>query len=35
MDAWLELADEPTVVKTGSPETATAIGDFLEYHLDG
>ena len=35
MEARLELADESTVVRTGTPEMATAIGDFLEFHLDG
>jgi len=35
MEAWLELAEESTVVRTGSPEMATAICDFLEFHLDG
>ena len=35
MEAWLELAEESTVVRTSRPEMATAIGDFLEFHLDG
>ncbi len=34
LEARLELAEESAVVKTHSPEMATAIGDFLEYHLD-
>ena len=35
MEAWLELAEESTVVGTSRPDMATAIGDFLEFHLDG
>ena len=31
MEAWLELAEESTVVRTGSPEMATAIGDFSRF----
>ena len=34
MEARLELADESTVVRIGTPEMATAIGDFLEFHLE-
>ena len=34
MEAWLELVDESIVVRMGSREMATAIGDFLEFHLD-
>ena len=33
-EAWLELAEASTFVRTGSPEMAIAIGDFLEFHLD-
>ena len=34
LEAWLELAEVSTVVRTNSPEMATALGDFIEYHLD-
>ncbi len=34
MEAWIELAGELTAVETNSPEMATALGDFIEYHLD-
>ena len=35
MEAWLELAEEFMAARTNSAEMATAIGEFLEYHLDG
>ena len=31
---WLELAEVSTVVRTNSPEVASAIGDFVERMLD-
>ena len=34
LEAWLELAEVSTVVRTNSPEMATALGDFIEYHLE-
>jgi hypothetical protein len=34
LEAWLELNEVSTVVRTNSPEMATALGDFIEYHLD-
>ena len=34
LETWLELAEVSTVVRTHSPEMATAIGEFIDYHLD-
>jgi len=34
LEAWLELTEVSTVVRTNSPEMAIALGDFIEYHLD-
>ena len=34
LETWLELAEVSIVVRTHSPEMASAIGDFIEYHLD-
>ena len=34
LEAWLELAEVSTVVRTNSPEMAIALGDFIEYLLD-
>ena len=34
LETWLELAEVSTVVRTPSPEMATAIGEFIDYHLD-
>ena len=34
LEAWLELTEVPTVVRTNSPEMVIALGDFIEYHLD-
>jgi hypothetical protein len=34
LETWLELAEVSTVVRTNSPEVASAIGDFVERMLD-
>ena len=34
LESWVELAEVSTVVRTHSPEMATAIGEFIDYHLD-
>ena len=34
LESWLELAEVSTVVRIHTPEMATAIGEFLEYHRD-
>ena len=34
LETWLELAEVDTVVRTHSPEMATAIGEFVEHMLD-
>ena len=34
LEAWLELTEVSTVVRTNSPEMVIALGDFIEYHLD-
>ena len=34
LESWLELAVVSTVVRTHSPEMATAIGEFVERMLD-
>ena len=34
LKTWLELAEVSTVVRTNSPEVASAIGDFVERMLD-
>ena len=34
LESWVELAEVSTVARTYSPEMATALGDFIEYHLD-
>ena len=34
LETWLELAEVSTVVRTHSPEMASAIGEFIDYHLD-
>ena len=34
LETWLELAEVSTVVRTNSPEVASAIGEFVERMLD-
>ena len=34
LETWLELAEVSTVVRTHTPEMATAIGEFIERMLD-
>jgi hypothetical protein len=34
LESWVELAEVSTIVRTHSPEMATAIGEFIDYHLD-
>ena len=34
LERWLELAEVSTVVRTHSPEMASAIGEFVERMLD-
>ena len=34
LETWLELVEVSTVVRTNSPEVASAIGDFVERMLD-
>ena len=34
LETWLESAEVSTVVRTNSPEVASAIGDFVERMLD-
>jgi hypothetical protein len=34
LETWLELAEVSTVVRTNSPEMASAIGEFVERMLD-
>ncbi len=34
LEKWLELAEVSTVVRTHTPEMATAIGEFIERMLD-
>ena len=34
LEAWVELTEVSTVVRTNSPEMVIALGDFIEYHLD-
>ena len=33
-ETWLELAEVSTVVRTRTPEMATAIGEFLDRMMD-
>ena len=34
LETWLELAEVSTVVRTCTPELATAIGEFLDRMMD-
>ena len=34
LETWLELAEVSTVVRSNSPEMASAIGEFVERMLD-
>ena len=34
LETWLELAEVSTVVRTNSPEMASAIGEFVERMFD-
>ncbi len=34
LETWLELAEVSTIVRTNSPEMASAIGEFVERMLD-
>jgi hypothetical protein len=34
LESWVELAEVSTIVRTHSPEMATAIGEFIDNHLD-
>ena len=34
LETWLELAEGSTVVRTCTPEMATAIGEFLDRMMD-
>ena len=34
LETWLELAEVSTVVRTCTPEMATAIGEFLDRMMD-
>ena len=34
LETWLELAEVSTIVRTHSPEMASAIGEFVERMLD-
>ena len=34
LETWLELAEVSTVVRTHTPEMATAIGEFLDRMMD-